>query len=130
MKIIEVENYEDMSRRAADIIKGVVNSKPDAVLGFATGSTPEGVYKCLIEDNKKVLDMCASNKMYTIKSDLVINYKNTFDTIKNRIDKGSIIVFDVNNNTIDELSKALLFLNSKGYNYNLLSDHLSEKGCN
>jgi glucosamine-6-phosphate deaminase len=55
MKIIEVESYEDMSRRAADIIKGVVNSKPDAVLGFATGSTPEGVYKCLIEDNKKGL---------------------------------------------------------------------------
>lgn len=53
MKVIEVQNYEDMSRRTADIIKGVINSKPDAVLGFATGSTPEGVYRCLIEDNKK-----------------------------------------------------------------------------
>jgi hypothetical protein len=91
-------------------------------------NTPK--YCLVIEDNKKVLDMCASNKMYTIKSDLVINYKNTFDTIKNKIDKGSIIIFDVNNNTVNELSKALLFLNSKGYNYNVLSDHLSEKGCN
>lgn len=55
MKIIEVESYEDMSRKAADIIKGVICSKPDAVLGLATGSTPEGVYKCLIDDNKKGL---------------------------------------------------------------------------
>jgi len=55
MKIIEVESYEDMSRRAADIIKGVVCSKPNAVLGLATGSTPEGVYRCLIEDYKKGL---------------------------------------------------------------------------
>lgn len=55
MKIIEVESYEDMSRKAADIIKGVVCSKPNAVLGLATGSTPEGVYRCLIEDNKKGL---------------------------------------------------------------------------
>jgi hypothetical protein len=87
-------------------------------------------YCLVIEDNKKVLDMCSTNKMYTIKSNLVINYKNTFDTIKNKIEKGSIIVFDVNNNTINELSKALLFLNSKGFTYNVLSNHLSEKGCN
>lgn len=53
MKIIEVESYEDMSRKAADIIRGVISSKADAVLGLATGSTPEGVYRCLIEDNKK-----------------------------------------------------------------------------
>lgn len=55
MKIIQVERYEDMSRKAADIINGIISDKPNAVLGLATGSTPEGVYSCLIEDNKKGL---------------------------------------------------------------------------
>jgi hypothetical protein len=47
----------------------------------------------------------------------------------NKIEKGNIIVFDVNDKTLVELSKTLLFLKSKGFKYNLLSEHLSEKGC-
>jgi hypothetical protein len=85
---------------------------------------------CLdVEDDKSIIDICSKNKMYTIKSEIVINYKNTFDIYKDKIEKGSIIVFDVNDNTINELSKTVLFLNSKGFTYNLLSKHLSEKGC-
>ena len=86
---------------------------------------------CIVsKEDEKVIDMCADNKMYTIKSSVEINYNTTFNDVKSKIEKGSIIVFDTNNKTIDELSKTILFLNSKGYNYNLLSDHLSEKGCN
>lgn len=85
---------------------------------------------CLVSDeNKKVLEMCSSNKMYTIKPSILINYGATFTTVMNDIDKGSIIAFDTNDNTIDELNKTLIFLNSKGYKYNALSNHLSEKGC-
>lgn len=85
---------------------------------------------CLITtENKKVLDICSSNKMYTIKSDIVINYGTSFNDTKSNIVKGSIIVFDINNKTMTEIPKALLFLNSKGYKYNLLSNHLSERGC-
>jgi hypothetical protein len=85
---------------------------------------------CLVTtDNQKVMDVCSNNKMYTIKSDIVIDYSKTLNLVKNEIKKGSIIVFDVNDKTIDELSKVLLFLNGKGFSYNLLSDHLSEKGC-
>ena len=73
--------------------------------------------------------MCARNKMYTIKSDIEINYSSTFNTIKPKIEKGSIIVFDVNDKTVEELSKTVLFLNSRGYTYNVLSEHLTEKGC-
>lgn len=49
MKIICTENYEKMSRNAANIISAQVIIKPDCVLGLATGSTPLGVYKQLIK---------------------------------------------------------------------------------
>ncbi len=49
MKFIEVETYEQMSRQAANIISAQVICKPDSVLGLATGSTPLGIYKQLIE---------------------------------------------------------------------------------
>ena len=49
MKVIEAKNYADLSRKAANIISAQVILKPDAVLGLATGSTPVGTYKQLIE---------------------------------------------------------------------------------
>ncbi|MCR5754218.1 MAG: glucosamine-6-phosphate deaminase [Acetatifactor sp.] len=49
MKIIKAKDYEDMSRKAANIISAQVIIKPNAVLGLATGSTPIGVYEQLIK---------------------------------------------------------------------------------
>lgn len=48
MQIIITENYNEMSEKAADIFCGVLK-KPNAVLGLATGSTPIGLYKLLVE---------------------------------------------------------------------------------
>ncbi len=57
MKIIITKDYEDMSRKAANIISAQVISKPNCVLGLATGSSPIGTYKQLIEwYNKGDLD--------------------------------------------------------------------------
>ncbi len=53
MKIIIAKDYEEMSLRAFEVMKEVVVNKPDAVLGLATGSTPIGLYKNMIEDCKK-----------------------------------------------------------------------------
>lgn len=49
MRIYEVSDYNEMSRKAANIISAQVILKPNCVLGLATGSTPEGIYKQLIE---------------------------------------------------------------------------------
>ena len=49
MKICVCENYEEMSKVAADMIADVVENKPDCVLGLATGDTPKGMYKVLVE---------------------------------------------------------------------------------
>ncbi|MBQ3571755.1 MAG: glucosamine-6-phosphate deaminase [Clostridia bacterium] len=52
MKVIVVKDYEQMSDKAFEIMKSVVTSKPDAVLGLATGTTPIGLYKRMIADCK------------------------------------------------------------------------------
>ena len=49
MKLITVDTYEKLSRQAANIISAQVILKPDSVLGLATGSSPLGTYKQLIE---------------------------------------------------------------------------------
>ena len=48
MRIIVTKNYDDMSRKAANIIAAQIITKPNCVLGLATGSTPIGTYKELI----------------------------------------------------------------------------------
>lgn len=52
MRIYREKDYDAMSRRAANIIAAEVIRRPDCVLGLATGSTPVGTYKELIEKNK------------------------------------------------------------------------------
>ena len=49
MKIYKTKNYEDMSKKAANIISAQITLKPDSVLGLATGSSPVGTYKNLVE---------------------------------------------------------------------------------
>ena len=53
MKIVRARDYDDMSRKVANIISAQVILKPDCVLGLATGSTPIGAYKQLAEWNHK-----------------------------------------------------------------------------
>ena len=52
MKVIIAENYDDMSVKAYEIMKEVLTSKDQAVMALATGSTPIGLYKNMIADNK------------------------------------------------------------------------------
>ncbi|MDD7026926.1 MAG: glucosamine-6-phosphate deaminase [Lachnospiraceae bacterium] len=49
MRIIRTKDYDDMSRKAANIIAAQIVLKPDCVLGLATGSTPIGTYKNLVK---------------------------------------------------------------------------------
>ena len=49
MKIIVEKTYERMCRMAANILSAQIILKADSVLGLATGSTPCGIYKQLID---------------------------------------------------------------------------------
>lgn len=53
MRIYETADYNEMSRRAANILSAQVIIKPDCVLGLATGSTPVGLYSQLVDRYKK-----------------------------------------------------------------------------
>ena len=48
MEVIVQKTYEEMSKVAAAIVVEVLNTKPNAVLGMATGSTPLGLYQELV----------------------------------------------------------------------------------
>ena len=53
MKVIVTKDYDELSRKAFEIMRLIVSATPDAVLGLATGSTPMGMYDLMAEDYKK-----------------------------------------------------------------------------
>ncbi len=48
MRVIQVENYEKMSKLAAKIISSQIILNAKIKIGLATGSTPVGLYEELI----------------------------------------------------------------------------------
>lgn len=53
MRIITVKDYEELSKKAANIIASQITLKPNSVLGLATGSTPVGTYRELVRIYKE-----------------------------------------------------------------------------
>lgn len=49
MELIICDNQQQLGQRAADIIAAQIQTRPDSVLGLATGSSPLGTYARLIE---------------------------------------------------------------------------------
>lgn len=52
MRIIVCNDYEEMSKQAAKLVASQINLKPNCVLGLATGSTPVGMYRDLVQMNQ------------------------------------------------------------------------------
>ena len=52
MRIIVAKDYNEMSKKAAQIIAAQITLKPNSVLGFATGSSPVGTYQELAKKNQ------------------------------------------------------------------------------
>ncbi|MBM7600527.1 glucosamine-6-phosphate deaminase [Virgibacillus halotolerans] len=53
MKIIKVKDYAKMSEEACSIVVNKLHQLENPIFGLATGSTPEGLYECLIEEYKQ-----------------------------------------------------------------------------
>lgn len=49
MKLITIDNYEELSKVAARDLASTIKEKPNAILGLATGGSPVGMYKELIK---------------------------------------------------------------------------------
>src|SRR6478735_2465831 len=53
MEVVVHKTYDEMSRAAAHLVADVLNTKPNAVLGMATGSTPLGLYQELVRMHRE-----------------------------------------------------------------------------
>ncbi|WP_132244263.1 glucosamine-6-phosphate deaminase [Marinisporobacter balticus] len=49
MKLIRVKDYEELSKKASNILASQIILKPNSVIGLATGSTPVGMYRALVQ---------------------------------------------------------------------------------
>ncbi len=49
MRIYKAKDYEDMSKKAANILSAQILMRPNCILGLATGSTPIGMYNHLVD---------------------------------------------------------------------------------
>lgn len=49
MRILVCKDYNEMSKKAAQMISSQLTLKPNSVLGLATGSTPIGMYRELVK---------------------------------------------------------------------------------
>jgi glucosamine-6-phosphate deaminase len=103
MKLIKVKNYSQLSKVASQLVIGEIRKKQKLVLGFATGKTPIGFYKNLVNAyKKKKVDFSDVvgfdlDEYYPIfkknkKSYFYYMHKNLFDKVN---------IFDENINLLD-----------------------------
>ena len=67
MRVYKTKDYEGMSKKAAFLMAAQINAKPDSVLGLATGSTPVGAYRQLIQWYRE--DLLDFSRITTINLD-------------------------------------------------------------
>lgn len=76
MRVIVVENYDEMSKKAAAMVASQIILKPNSVLGLATGDTPLGMYEELIRMyNNKQIDFSES-KTFNLDEYYGLNREN------------------------------------------------------
>lgn len=82
MKLIIVENYQELSDAAAKIIIEAVKENPEINLGLATGGSPLGLYKKLVEDHQENKTSYARAKSFNLDEylGLAANHKQTYHT--------------------------------------------------
>ena len=80
---------------------------------------------CLTETNtNNTLKICSENEQFTIYPEII---NGTINSIKSKINNGSIISFGVTNTTLNELPLIINYINSKGYTISLLSELINEE---
>lgn len=75
--------------------------------------------------NNNVLDLCGQYKMYTVKPTISVN-SYPFTTVKNSLENGSIISFNLNETTLKELPSIISYIKQKGYELVTLNELISE----
>lgn len=77
------------------------------------------------EENEDILKICKNNNSYTIIPNIIVK-NNPLITIKQNLEKGSIISLKINETTINELPLIIEYINSKDLNIVNLEELLDE----
>ena len=73
-----------------------------------------------------ILDLCSDHKMYTVKPTISVN-SYPFTTVKKELESGSIISFNLNEQTLKELPSIISYIKQKGYDIVTLNELISEE---
>ena len=84
------------------------------------------IYCLSIDMNEDTLNLCDQNKLYTIVPTIIAD-KSPYATLKNNLNSGSIILFSMNSETINELPILIDYIKGKGLKIVGLSTLLSEE---
>lgn len=114
----ELENYGYSSEYSNEMF-GWTNN----MLYSLTNLEPKFCYSEY--NNYDILQLCAQNKMHTVKPTFVVK-SNPFYTVKENLKEGSIIALNLNDDTVKELPTIIRYIKQKGYNIVTLSEIVSE----
>jgi glucosamine-6-phosphate deaminase len=123
MEIRVFDNYEELSRSAALEIIEIVKMNPKSVIGFATGSSPLGLYNELIKDHKK--NNTSFNKILSFNLDEYFGIdKHHSQSYYNFMQQNLFKHIDIKDNNINIPSGSTdnVLLECKEYNRKLAND--------
>lgn len=83
-------------------------------------------YCYLEKEDINILNLCTQNKMHTVIPNIIIE-NNPLLEIKKKIEKGSLISFEINDQTLKQLNLVINYINQKGYKIDIVSNHLKEE---
>lgn len=89
-------------------------------------SNNNAIYCLASNMEEEILKLCSENKFYTITPNIIAN-KNPYNTIKNNLNNGSIILLSINNETLKELPIIIDYIKGKGMKIEGLSKLLNEE---
>ena len=105
---------------------------PDSLLfanNLISGISNNHSNLCLVlKKDKNTIDLCNKNSLYTILPGIIVG-KSPYMELKNRVKYGDMILFYLNQDTINELSIVIDYIRGKGIKIVGLSELLSEKNA-
>lgn len=81
---------------------------------------------CLASNmEEEIISLCSENNLYTVTPNIVGD-KSPYAMVKDKINSGSIILFDMNKETVEELAVIIDYIKGKGFKIGGLSTLISE----
>ena len=115
MNVIVCNNAEAVADKAYEIVADIITAKPDAVLGLATGSTPVGLYRRLIEGYRQ--GKLSFRKIRTLNLDEYVGLPETHDqSYRYFMNDNLFDHIDIDKKTYNEIIKQL----NKDFEKNIL----------